>query len=119
MSGVVSLVFFNKSAATHFLARNLAAAEVTALNNEANLINVSVLLPQRNASIVNKERTTDLASRSKCSMDIADTHKSKTNITIACIGTIVDMLDFSSLSMNCDTVISAIVDCDSHQPLHC
>jgi hypothetical protein len=52
-------------------------------------------------------------------MDIADILKSKTNIAIAQIGTMVNMLDFSSLCINCDTVISAIVDSDSHQPLYC
>jgi hypothetical protein len=86
-SRLVSLVFFNKSAATHFLARNLAGAEVTTLNNEANLIDLSVFLPQRNASMVNKECATDLASRSESSMDVANIHKSKTNIPIARIGT--------------------------------
>ncbi len=39
-SRLVSLVFFNKSAATHFLAGNLAVSEVTTLINEVNLINL-------------------------------------------------------------------------------
>jgi hypothetical protein len=60
-SRLVSLVFFNKSAATHFLAGNLAVAEVTTLNNKVNLIDLSVLLSQRNASMVNKECPTNLA----------------------------------------------------------
>jgi hypothetical protein len=115
---LVSLVFFNKSAATHFLAGNLAVAEVTTLKNKANSIDLSVFLPQRNASMVNKECTTNLASRSESSMGIADIHKSKTNITIALIGTTVNMLDFSSLCINCNTVISTIVDSDSHQSLY-
>ncbi len=60
-SRLVSIVFFNKSAATHFLAGNLAVAEATTLNNEANSINLFVFLPQRNALMVNKERVTALA----------------------------------------------------------
>ncbi len=66
--------------------------------------------------MVNKERATNLASRSDSSMDVADIHKSKTNIAIAWIGTMVNMLDFYSLCINCNMVISAIVDSDCHQP---
>jgi hypothetical protein len=71
-----------------------------------------------NASMVNKEGDTDLAARFESSMDVADIHKSKTNIAIAWIGTMIDMVDFSSLCINCNIVISAIVDSDSHQPLY-
>jgi hypothetical protein len=117
-SRLISLVFFSKSAATHFLAGNLAVAEVTTLNNEANLINLAVFLPQMNDSIVKKERATDLALRSVSSLDVANNHKSITNIAFAWIGTMVDMLDFSSFYINCNTVISTIVDSDSHQPLY-
>jgi hypothetical protein len=60
--------------------------------------------------------STDLASRSDSSMDVADIHKSKTNIAVSWIGTMVNMLDFSSLCIGCNMVISAIVDKDSHQP---
>jgi hypothetical protein len=52
-------------------------------------------------------------------MDIADTHKSKVNIAITFIGTMVDMTDFSSLCITCDTIISAIVDSSGPQPLYC
>jgi hypothetical protein len=83
------------------------------------LIDLSDFLPQWNASMVNKERATNLTSRSKSSMDVANIHTSKTNIAIAWIGTMVDMLDFSSLCINCNMVISAIIDIDSHQPLYC
>ncbi len=62
--------------------------------------------------MVNREHATDLASRYKSSVGIDDIHKSKTNIAIAWIGTMVDMLAISSLCINCNTVISAIIDSD-------
>jgi hypothetical protein len=43
----------------------------------------------------------------------------KTNVAITLIGTMVDMTYFSSLCINCDTVISAIVDSTRPQPLYC
>jgi hypothetical protein len=39
-------------------------------------------------------------------MDIANVHRSKTNDTITRIGTMVDMTNFSSLCINCNTIIS-------------
>jgi hypothetical protein len=51
-------------------------------------------------------------------MDIADAHKSKANIAITRIGTMVNMTNFSSLCINCDTIISAIVDSLGPQPLY-
>ncbi len=51
-------------------------------------------------------------------MDIANAHKSKANVAITCICTMVDMTNFSSLCINCDTIISAIVDSLGPQPLY-
>jgi hypothetical protein len=51
-------------------------------------------------------------------MDIADAHKSKTNVAITQIGTMVDMTDFSSLCINSNTIISAIVNSTGPQPLY-
>ncbi len=36
--------------------------------------------------------------------------KSKRNVVITCISTMVDMTNFSGLCINCDTIISAIVN---------
>jgi hypothetical protein len=52
-------------------------------------------------------------------MDIADARKSKTNVAITRIGTMVDMTDFSSLCINCNTIISAIINSTGPQPLYC
>ncbi len=115
-SRLISIVFINKAIALHLLQGNLATDGVTLLNNEANLINLSLFLPQQNASMINRECSYDLTAHSESNMDIADAHKSKANVAITRIGTMVDMNDFSSLCINCDTIISAIVDSLGPQP---
>ncbi len=47
--------------------------------------------------MIDRERSNDLTAHSENNMDIADAHKSKTNVVITPIGTMVDMTDFSSL----------------------
>jgi hypothetical protein len=117
-SRLILIVFINKATALHQLQGNLATDGVTSLNNKANLINLSLFLPQRNPSMIDRECPNDLTARSESNMDIANAHKSKTNVVITCIGTMVDMTDFSSLCINCDTIISAIVDSLGPQPLN-
>jgi hypothetical protein len=68
--------------------------------------------------MINREHSNDLAAWSENNMDIADAHKSKANIAITRIVTMVDMTDFSSLCINCSTIISAIVDSSGPQPLY-
>jgi hypothetical protein len=87
------------------------------LNNEANSIDLSLFLPQKNASMIDRECSNNTA-RSENNMDIADAHKYKENVAITRIGTMVDMTDFSSLCINCDTIISAIIDSSGPQPLY-
>jgi hypothetical protein len=111
-------VFISKATALHLLQGNLATDGVTLLNNEANLIDLSLFLPQQNASMIDRERSNDLTAHSENNMDIADAHKSKANVTITRIGTMVDMTDFSSLCINCDTIISVIVNSLGPQPLY-
>ncbi len=117
-SCLILIVFINKATALHLLQGNLATDGVTSLNNEANLINLSLLLPQRNPSMIDREHSNDLTARCENNMDIANAHKSKTNVVITHIGTMVKMTDFSSLCINCDTIISAIVDSFGPQPLY-
>jgi hypothetical protein len=69
--------------------------------------------------MINKERSNDLTACSENNMDIANAHKSKTNVAITCIGTMVDMTNFSSLCINCDTIISSIISSTGPQPLYC
>ncbi len=118
-SRLISIVFINKATALHLLQGNLATEGVTSLNNEANFINLSLFLPQRHTSMIDRECSEDLTAHSENNMDIADAHKSKTNVAITRIGTMVDMTNFSSLCISCDTIISAIVDSTRPQPLYC
>jgi hypothetical protein len=69
--------------------------------------------------MIDKEHSNNLTACSENSMDIADAHKSKTNVAITRIGTMVNMTNFSSLCINCDTIISAIVNSTGPQPLYC
>jgi hypothetical protein len=50
-------------------------------------------------------------------MDFADSHKTKGKTAIACIGTMHSMVDFSSLCINMDTIITAIFSNDEPQPI--
>jgi hypothetical protein len=69
--------------------------------------------------MMDKVRSNNLTACSENNMDIANAHKLKTNVAITCIGTMVDMTNFSSLCINCDTIISAIVNSTGPQPLNC
>jgi hypothetical protein len=75
--------------------------------------------PPRNTSMINREHSNNLTARSENNMEIADAHKSKTNVVIIRIGTMVDMTNFSSLCINCNTIISAIIGGTRPQPLYC
>jgi hypothetical protein len=117
-SRLISIMFINKATALHLLQGNLATEGVTLLNNKANSINLSLFLPQQNTSMIDRERSNDLTACSENNMDIADTHKSKANVAIIHISTMVNMTDFSSLCINCNTIISAIVHSSGPQPFY-
>jgi hypothetical protein len=50
-------------------------------------------------------------------MDFTDSHKTKGKTAIACIGTMQSMVDFSSLCINMDTIITAICSNNGPQPI--
>jgi hypothetical protein len=50
-------------------------------------------------------------------MDFTDSHKTKGKTAIACIGTMHSMVDFSSLYINMDTIITANCSNDEPQPI--
>ena len=87
------------------------------VNNEANAIDLLLFLPQWNMCMLDKDPTKDHLTRSEKSMDISDTHRSKVNVAINRIGMMLDMTDFSSLCINCDTVVAAMISADGPQPL--
>ncbi len=117
-SRLISIMFINKATALHLLQGNLATEGVTLLNNKANSIDLSLFLPQQNTSMINREHSNNLTACSENNMDIAGAHKSKTNVAITRIGTMVDMTDFSSLCIYCNTIISAIIGSTGPQPLY-
>ncbi len=82
---------------------------VTSLNNKTNSIDLSLFLPQQNTSMIDRERSNNnLTAHSEKNIDIAAIHKSKTNVAITQIGTMVDMTNFSRLCIS-NTIISAII----------
>jgi len=85
---------------THILTGNFATDEAVSLDNEAHAIDPSVFLPQKNTALVNREAGKDLHAHSENAMDVLDSHKSKTARSIACIGTMQDVDDFTSLCAN-------------------
>jgi hypothetical protein len=69
--------------------------------------------------MIDKERSNNLTACSENNMDIADAHTLKTSVAFTPIGTMVDMTNFSSLYINWDTNISAILNSTGPQPLYC
>jgi hypothetical protein len=90
--------------ATHMLSENLATDSVTTLNNEANSIDSSAFLPQRNGCMVKQMHMRDMIADTEKSMVVLDVHKSKAKTSIAQIGTMVSVVDFSSLCINMDLI---------------
>ena len=117
-SKAVSLNHSSKSVMTHILTGNFATNKAASLDNKAHVIDLSVFLPRRNIALVNREVGKDLHARSENAIDILDTHKSKTAISIARIGTMQDVEDFTSLCVNSDTIIVGMFSTEGPQPLY-
>ena len=96
---------------------NFANKKVTSLKLEANSVAPSALLPQRNKVLVKRELSSEVKATSKNVMDFGDSHKTKGRTAIARIGTMQFMMDFSSLCINMDTIITAIGSNDGPQPI--
>jgi hypothetical protein len=96
---------------------NFATEKVISLKIEVNSVEPSAFLPQRNKVLVKQELSSEVKHTSENVMDFADSHKTKGNTAIACIGTIHSMVDFSSLCINMDTIITAICSNDEPQPI--
>ena len=114
----VSLKHISKAMTTHILTGNFATDEAASLNNEAHAIDPSVFLPEKNTALVNREASKDLHACSENAMDVLDSHKSKTATSIACIGTMQDVEDFTSLCVNSDTVMMGMFSTEGPQPLY-
>jgi hypothetical protein len=77
----------------------------------------SAFLPQKNKSLVNRESTNEDRTTNENIMDIINSQKSTRKTAIARIGTMGSIIDFSSLCISMDTVISAICTNDEPQPI--
>ncbi len=109
--------FMSEILASHMLQGNFATKKVTSLKLEANSVKPSVFLPQRNKVLVEQELSSEVKATTENVMDFANSHKTKGRTTIACIGTMQSMMDFSSLCINMDTIITAICSNDGPQPI--
>ncbi len=98
---------------------NFATNKVTTLNNEANSINTLAFLPQRNVCIVKQKHMRDMIVNTEKSTDVLDTQKSKAKTSIAQIGTMVSVVNVSSLCINMDSTIMAITTADNPPPILC
>ena len=114
----MSLKHISKTMTTHILTGNFATDKAASLNNEAHAIDPYVFLPQRNTAFVNREAGKDLHARSENAMDVLDSHKSKTATSIAHIGTMQDVEDFTSLCVNSDTIMMGMFSTEGPQPLY-
>jgi hypothetical protein len=102
----------SKILASHMLQGNFATKKVTSLKLEANSVEPSTFLPQRNKVLVKRELSSEVKATSENVMDFADSHKTKGKTAIARIGTMQSTVDFSSLCINMDTIITAICSND-------
>jgi hypothetical protein len=108
-STAISQFHVPKALTGHLLTGNYAIHEADSLNNhEAQAANPSAFFPQRNPTLVNREANKDLHARSKNAMDVIGNHKMKTSTSIARIGTMQDMVDFTSFCINFNTVSMAM-----------
>ncbi len=88
------------------------------LNNKTQVVDPSAFLPQRNPALVNREAKKDLHARSENAMKVLDNHKTKTSTSIARIGMMQDMADFTSLCVYSDTLSMAMFSPEGPQPLY-
>ncbi len=96
---------------------NFATEKVTSLEIEANSVEPSAFLPQRKKVLVKRELLSKVKSTSENAMDFSNSHKTKGKTAIARIGTMHSMVDFSSLCINMDRIITAISSYDEPQPI--
>jgi hypothetical protein len=110
----ISIQVMLKILASHLLQGNFTTKKVTSLKIKANSVEPCVFLPQRNKVLVKRELSSKVKATSENVMDITNSHKIKGKTAIACIDTMHSMVDFSSLCINIDTIITAI--CSNDEP---
>ncbi len=98
---------------------NFATKKVGSLELEANSVEQSAFLPQRNKVLVKPELSSEVKATTENIIDFANFHKTKGRTAIACVGTMQSMVDFSSLCINMDTIIAAICSNNGPWPIFC
>ncbi len=107
----------SKILSSHMLQGNFATGKVTSLKLEDNSVEPSSFLPQRNKVLVERELLSKVKASSENVMDFADSHKTKEKTAIARISTMQSMVEFSSLCINMDMIITTICFNDGPQPV--
>jgi hypothetical protein len=113
---LVSIRVISKALASQILQENFATEKATSLKLEANSVEPSIFLPQRNKCLIDQELINKMKATSE-NIIFADSHKTKGKTEIACIGSMQNMTDFSSLCINMDTIITAICSSEEPQPI--
>jgi hypothetical protein len=113
----ISIPVMSKILASHMLQGNFATEKVTSLKLKANSVEPFAFLLQRNKVLVKQELSSEVKATSENVMDFADSHKTKGKTAIARINIMHSMVDFSSLCINMDTIITAICSNDGPQPI--
>ena len=93
----------------HTCSLGLASRGITTTNNKANSVNPLAFLPQRNLALIEAVCHRDSTAKAEIGMDVIDSHKTKVNTAITCIGEMKSMRDIILLCINVCVVISAIV----------
>jgi hypothetical protein len=109
----------SKILASHILQWNFATEKVTSLELEANSVEPFTFLPKGNKVLVKQELSSEVTVTSENVMDFADSHKTKGKTVIAHIGTMQSMMDFYSLCINMDMIITTICSNNRPQPNFC
>ena len=111
------MIHVSKAMASHLMLGNLATNGVTNVHNEANAVDPSAFLPQRNLLLVKEQCSKDLNSCNELGMDVLDSHKTKTSTGITRIGSIKNMGDITALCINICAVILAITSDSALEPI--
>ncbi len=82
-SAQISIWVMSKILVSHILQGNFATKKVTSLELEANSVEPSAFLLQRNKVLVKQELSSEVKATSKNAMDFADSHKTKGKTAIA------------------------------------
>ena len=99
-----------KPVASNLIGGNFATEPSSSLFNEANSIDPSIFMPQKNLARVELIKQSELALSNETMMDVPDAQKSKPKTAMARIGVLTNVDDFTSICVNMDTMISGTVD---------